>query len=270
MVLVLSLFACRADEAPDPGRVVARRLNRAEYDHTVRDLLGTTQRPSVDFPADDFSLGFDTIGEVLSVSPLHVELYEHAADSLLDELFGMGTLPSETWTFEAETDAVRHDLGNVWDVTGWVLWSNGAVEASVWVPLAGDYTVAVDAFGTQAGDEPVRMAIRVDGVDVPVEVTAEEAPERSALRVPLTAGSHTIGAAFLNEYKAPPDEDRNLIVDKLVVVGPLDLPRVRSAAYPTVIPCDPEDVGESACAAIVADTFGRRAFRRPLTATERA
>ncbi|HMR80413.1 MAG TPA: DUF1587 domain-containing protein, partial [Polyangiaceae bacterium] len=37
----------------DPGRVTLHRLNRAEYDNTVRDLLGTALTPAKDFPADD-------------------------------------------------------------------------------------------------------------------------------------------------------------------------------------------------------------------------
>ena len=42
---------------------------------TVRDLLGTTSRPALDFPADDSGYGFDTIGDVLTMAPLLVEKY---------------------------------------------------------------------------------------------------------------------------------------------------------------------------------------------------
>src|SRR5450755_17792 len=42
----------------DPGRVTIHRLNRAEYNNTVRDLLGTTARPADVFPVDDRGLGF--------------------------------------------------------------------------------------------------------------------------------------------------------------------------------------------------------------------
>ena len=41
------LFGCDEPPAPpDPGRVTLHRLNRDEYNHTVRDLLGTSQRPA--------------------------------------------------------------------------------------------------------------------------------------------------------------------------------------------------------------------------------
>src|SRR5262249_48303940 len=38
---------------PHPGRVTAHRLNRAEYNNSVRDLLGVDLRPADDFPQDD-------------------------------------------------------------------------------------------------------------------------------------------------------------------------------------------------------------------------
>jgi hypothetical protein len=73
----------------DPGRVSLRRLNRAEYCNTVRDLLGTSQRPCDQFPADNTIFGFDTVSEVQSLSSLHLELYEEAATSLIDELMAL-------------------------------------------------------------------------------------------------------------------------------------------------------------------------------------
>ncbi|NUM55645.1 MAG: DUF1592 domain-containing protein [Candidatus Hydrogenedentes bacterium] len=72
----------RVAMTPDPGRVTVRRLNRAEYNNTVRDLLGVEFRPADDFPADDSGYGFDTIGSVLSVSPLLLEKYLAAAERI--------------------------------------------------------------------------------------------------------------------------------------------------------------------------------------------
>jgi len=62
-------------DRPDPGRVVLRRLNRVEYANTVRDLTGIDEAVGDDLPADDTGYGFDTIGEVLSLSPLLLENY---------------------------------------------------------------------------------------------------------------------------------------------------------------------------------------------------
>ena len=67
---------------PDPGRVTVRRLNRAEYNNVVRDLMYVDFNPANDFPADDSGHGFDNIGDVLTVSPLLLEKYINAAEKI--------------------------------------------------------------------------------------------------------------------------------------------------------------------------------------------
>jgi Protein of unknown function (DUF1587) len=67
---------------PNPGRVVIRRLNRAEYNNTVRDLLGVDFHPADDFPPDDTGFGFDNIGETLSMNPTLMEKYLSAAEKV--------------------------------------------------------------------------------------------------------------------------------------------------------------------------------------------
>ena len=49
------------ETASAPGRVMARRLNRVEYNNTIRDLLGVPGRPADEFPVDDSGYGFDNI-----------------------------------------------------------------------------------------------------------------------------------------------------------------------------------------------------------------
>ncbi len=69
----------------DPGRITLHRLNRAEYNNTVHDLLGTAMTPADQFPVDDRGLGFDNIADVLTVSPVHLQLYQSAAEALVNE-----------------------------------------------------------------------------------------------------------------------------------------------------------------------------------------
>ena len=59
----------------DPGRVTIRRLNRNEYNNTIRDLVGLDFHPADDFPSDDVGYGFDNIGDVLSIPPILMEKY---------------------------------------------------------------------------------------------------------------------------------------------------------------------------------------------------
>jgi len=68
---------------PDPGRVTIRRLNRVEYGHTVRALLGVDYPSEAEFPPDDTGNGFDNMADVLSMSPLLLEKYLQAADIIV-------------------------------------------------------------------------------------------------------------------------------------------------------------------------------------------
>jgi Protein of unknown function (DUF1592)/Protein of unknown function (DUF1588)/Protein of unknown function (DUF1587)/Protein of unknown function (DUF1595)/Protein of unknown function (DUF1585) len=74
-----------ATTATDPGRVTLHRLNRAEYNNTVHDLLGTNLTPADDFPIDDRGNGFDNMADVLTLSPLHLSVYHSAAQTLVAE-----------------------------------------------------------------------------------------------------------------------------------------------------------------------------------------
>jgi hypothetical protein len=71
----------------DPGRVTIRRLNRTEYNNTIRDLVGVPFQPADDFPADDVGYGFDNIGDVLTLPPLLMEKYLAAAEKITEEAF---------------------------------------------------------------------------------------------------------------------------------------------------------------------------------------
>ncbi len=106
---------------PDPGQVVLRRLNRVEYANTVRDLTGVDIDVTYELPPDDTGYGFDTIGAVLSISPLLLEKYvgvaSRVAEQIVDEarsrdgegyrelyqrLFPLGPPPGD------EVEAERH------------------------------------------------------------------------------------------------------------------------------------------------------------------
>src|SRR5690349_4472371 len=78
---------------PNPGRVTMRRLNRVEYRNTVRDLLGVDFDPTEGFPADDIGHGFDNIGDVLTVSPLLMERYLDAAESIANRVIVVNPPP---------------------------------------------------------------------------------------------------------------------------------------------------------------------------------
>ncbi len=80
--------------------------------------------PAADFPTDDRGYGFDNIADVLTMSPLQLELYQQAAEALVEEALRDPTPPSVRRQYEAEglTGTVGAASGSAWN-----LWSNGEV-----------------------------------------------------------------------------------------------------------------------------------------------
>lgn len=73
--------------AGDPGPVLARRLNNAEFDYTIRDLIGVDIRPTREFPVDPANeAGFDNSGESLAMSPPLMKKYLAAARFVAEHL----------------------------------------------------------------------------------------------------------------------------------------------------------------------------------------
>jgi hypothetical protein len=76
---------------PDPGRVTVRRLNRAEYRNTIRDLMGVDFDTGTEFPPDDAGNGFDNNGDVLTISPMLLEKYIGAAQTIVARVVPMSS-----------------------------------------------------------------------------------------------------------------------------------------------------------------------------------
>ena len=82
---------------PDPGRVTVHRLNRTEYRNTIRDLMGLDYNTDEEFPPDDSSYGFDDIADVLTLSPMLLEKYVDAANTIVSKAVPMtGAIVVET------------------------------------------------------------------------------------------------------------------------------------------------------------------------------
>jgi len=262
-----------APEIADPGRVTLHRLNRAEYNNTVRDLLLTTLTPADDFPFDDFGYGFDNVAEVLSISPLHLEMYELAADQLLDELLAATTpIPAAVQHFEAESQLTATTGAS--NGTAWNLWSNGTASTTVSLPSGGHYVLSARLWANQAGDALAQASLLVDGaalstVDVPE--TAAPGALYSAEVDLAYGGEHSVGVRFENDYYDPTAGlDRNLYVDWVELQGPTDQVLPTPPGYAAVFVCDPgtPNFVDADCAREILAGFTPRAWRRPVTEAE--
>ena len=82
----------------DPGRVTIRRLNRTEYHNTIKDLMGVDFDVDVEFPPDDTGYGFDDIGDVLTISPMRLEKFLQAAQTIVDR-----AVPTATYALPVQS-----------------------------------------------------------------------------------------------------------------------------------------------------------------------
>ena len=81
-----TLRATACDDGPYAGEVVVRRLNRTEYENTIRDLFGLTLGFDTRLPTDGSGgEGFDNNGETLYLQPILMERYLTAAQEILDK-----------------------------------------------------------------------------------------------------------------------------------------------------------------------------------------
>ena len=255
----------------DPGRVTIRRLNRAEYDNTVRDLTGLDLRLSKDFPSDDVGEGFDNIGDVLSLPPLLFEKYMDAAEHIAAAAISDNPAGAATQRRERKNLTVTGG-GSLDDYGVYNLSSNGTVSGEFEFPRDGEYSLKVEAGAQQAGSELAKVELAVD--DKRVQVAEVKAPvdqmEVYEIRARVGKGKHRFSAAFINDYynpKAadPKHRDRNLAIRSLEVSGPVDRrPEDLSESHRRILIAAPGNgkTPEQAARDILTP-FISRAFRRP-------
>jgi hypothetical protein len=260
---------CTAEKKP--GRVTIRRLNRAEYNNTVRDLVGIDFQPADDFPSDDVGYGFDNIGDVLSMSPILVEKYVAAAGQIVESAIvpdAASKVPVKR--MEAKDLSGGDRLGSRMVISKKEAW------AEYPFPKGGEYSVRVKAF-TALNDEKVdmlpRLVVQVDGREV-LTVDVKESKDNArtqSVRLDLAPGTHRIG---LSEGRGVAQTDTDsgdqarrtlLIVEFLEVRGPVELP----ASHRKLITVEPSrERSREECSRKILSEFASRAFRRPATPDE--
>jgi hypothetical protein len=151
------------------GRVVLRRLNRAEYQNTVRDLLAVDVDLKDLLPEDTATSGFDNSAEALHVSSFLMASYLEAADHVLNLAITNGPRPDvidrrfsikDERTVKATGSVYRHIDDGVAIFSSWVsaniqvtLWQFGSRER-------GNYRFRISAYGYQT-DKPVTFHVLV-------------------------------------------------------------------------------------------------------------
>jgi cytochrome c553 len=260
----------KADRAvkPDPGRVVARRLNRNEYTNTIRDLLGVTFRADKDFPTDDSSYGFDNIGEALTVSPTLIEKYLSAAEKISSAAIGADPLPKPlTWEGRRSDRALRRVKASTSETTHRL-------------EVGAEYNFRVVFTGNPPKTgSPATFGLWVDGkllASKPLTPPVKGHEQTEEVRIYVEAGDHVFRAGLVGDNAPvpvpvpnapPPDPNapKPLVPDSISIDGPYPS-KVERASRKQILICDPNS--GSACVDRILSQLARRAYRRPATKAE--
>jgi hypothetical protein len=310
-----------AEAHPNPGRVPVHRLNRREYANAIRDLLDLTLDPKTLLANDEpDQQSFENLASVLSVSPALLDNYLSAAYRVSRLAMADPSTPQVVDTYTVPMNLVQDDrVGD--DLP---FGSQGGLFVTHHFPADGEYEFAVTLrrqlylYIIGIG-EPHQLDVRVDGTrvarfsvggegkgrtapesftgntqgDPEWEVYMHTADEHLRVRVPVTAGSHTVGVSFVRRYREPegilqPPQrgfarttnelyHGNPAVDHVSIAGPLSPPASAAASRAVtdspsrrrVFVCRPATIRqEEPCARRILSALATRAYRRPLAAKD--
>ena len=251
-----------AKAKPDPGEITMRRLNRLEFNNTIRDLCFVDGNFSADFPADDTGYGFDNIGDVLTFSPVHLERFLAVGEQIAAK--AMPTTPNELdgtglAMIEMLPKGRRDSQQRYFDPAPYL---TGPMEA----PRDGDYLISVNLRSTgSASDPPPKVAFVVDGKEVGTyQFKSAKKSEVAEAKVKLQQGKHEFTLKWLNPPAKIPGNARTLSGLRLRLLGPTDTRTEFQRRVATVIGTATGDARAKA----VANWFVSRAFRRVATNAE--
>jgi mono/diheme cytochrome c family protein len=256
----------------DPGRITIRRLNRTEYNNTVRDLVGIDFDPADDFPTDDSGYGFDNIGDVLSLPPVLFERYLSAAEKIMSVAILNDHKPRSIRT------AV--DLMRIQDGPGGATPMSKKIDerestVKVELPVEGEYEIRMEVSAEKIGPEGTRLETKVDGKPNGLVELRDTRNGSETLKGKFKIekpGQVTLHFRVANQLEKPVTV-RGKPATRSITIRKLDLfsPPQKVVAPPTQIKIFAPGRGqrslEAAARAIIAH-FGLRAFRRPLAPNE--
>jgi hypothetical protein len=173
----------------NPGRVTVRRLNRDEYNKTIRDLLGIDFQPAKGFPRDEVGYGFDNIGDVLSLSPVLMEKYLDAAERIAESAI-IAEIPEWPPVFRSKLDDFEL-----------LSWEEDLFE----IPLRGEWAAK---FHIDGGTEPINAILalpselKIEGkrVELSTSVELEGASREVVVKAEERGAGKLIGHWAVGEF----------------------------------------------------------------------
>ena len=284
---------------PNPGWRPFQRLNRAEYQRAVRDLLGIDVDVTAFLPPDTISRGFDNVADVQAFSPTLMESYLRAASSISRLAVGDrgASATSATYKIGRTGSQMRH-------VDGAPMGTRGGVSVMHTFPADGDYVVKVSLHNEPLGgiygrttmatmDVKEQIEVSVNGeraalLDLNVRMNETDPKNSLELKTPsihIAAGPQRISAAFIQRFDGPVDDLlvplENTLADVNISFGVTALPHMRdmvilgpslvtgvsdTVSRRMIFTCRPTNAREEeTCATEIVTGLATRAFRGAAT-----
>ena len=274
---------------PPPG---LHRLNRTEYTNAIRDVLGLEVDATKFLPSDDSTRGFDNIAGALTMSPALMEAYLSAAGKISRLAIGDISAPTQV-VFEAPSDTAQNHY-----VEGLPFGTRGGMLIRHEFPADGEYSFTVkgvtgyfqEVLGQVRGEH---LEVTVDGERVTLfdwdrEIANTKGTGRATPRIPVKAGLHRVGVAFLATNDVPGSElnrpfQRTMNtpgtipgfqfyphVGQVTIEGPYGANgSTETASRRKIFVCRPASAREEqTCARTIISTLVKHAFRRPPTSAD--
>ena len=284
---------------PNPGGRTFQRLNRAEYERSIHDLLTLDVDAGKWLPLDTKSANFDNIADVQTPSATLLDSYLDAASEIARLAVGEPKARSTSTTYKLPRLASQLDQAE-----GAPVGTRGGISVTHIFPADGEYVFAVllhaiptgQLFGSTAPFDE-KIEISVDGARVGIiEIDrgmSQADPNGMELKtkpVHLKAGEQRVSAAFIKTFEGPVNDNIAPIghsiadtqigsqsgitvvahLSDLVIRGP-DTPTgvSETASRQRVFSCRPRfSKEERPCAEKIIARIGGAAYRRPLSADE--
>ena len=282
---------------PNPGRVTMRRLNRNEYNNTIRDLMGVDFAPAEDFPSDDIGHGFDNIGDVLTLPPVLMERYLAAAEGIVERaIIPNPPAPprrviSARYCEPAGKDVPTTRYRPISTKADGSPIETGPLFTRYKIP-PGEYIFRTKVFAEAADGQIVKLAVLACTSDVTgqsandeiaatisgkavdscrpfvlidtVEVTArnEKEPQSIEVQIPRIEGFNRVAVGMVNSSNEAVDS--KLHIEFLALEGPKD---TRPDSHHNLLACR-SDASPNEKSREVLTRFATRAYRRPVSEAE--
>ena len=285
-----------AARSRNPGSRRFQRLNRAEYERVIRDLLDLDIEAGRWLPADTYLGAFDNMSDAQGLSTTLLEAYLRAATEVSRIAVGNPDALSRTAKYTNPIDVSQH----AWDhLEGTPYGTRGGMVVTHDFPVDGEYVISIETlFGQGTGFQDVDISIDGEGV----ALLGLEHGGRSTVPIRtepifVRAGQRQVAAAFVRTIEGPYEdplktpgwsfvggEDSQAWANygitalphlsELMITGPgRSAGLSETASRRKIFHCYPEDGATeadvskegSACAEAIVTRLAREAYRRPVT-----